>query len=422
MRMYRPILAATAAALLVLAGCQENDGQQQAAPAFPPAQVSVVETKAEPIPITNDLPGRIAATRIAEVRPRATGIVIKRVFEQGSLVKEGDVLYQIDPAPFQVQVDSAQATLRRAEAVRTQAKQTADRQDQLRRTNAASIQQFDDAVAQLAQAEADVAIARASLAAAELNLQYTNVTAPISGRIGRALITEGALVSANGTENLATIQQLDPVYADFTQSATDLIRLRKGMEEGALLSDKNEAKVRLLMDDGQPYPHEGRLLFSEAAVDETTGQVTLRGEFPNPDRDLLPGMYVRVLIEQGMRNDAIALPSQAIQRDSAGNAQVYLAKADDTLELRSVRIGQSTADKAVVIDGLKAGERVVVEGFQKIRPGAKVVPTSWEPAAASAQVPAADKPADGNGAAGTETPAKAGEQGEAKAQPAEPAK
>ncbi|OJF94969.1 MULTISPECIES: efflux RND transporter periplasmic adaptor subunit [Rhizobium/Agrobacterium group] len=419
MRKNRLTLTAAASVLLVLAGCQEDE-QKQAPPAYPPSQVSFVETRMEPIPITNDLPGRVAPTRIAEVRPRATGIIIKRVFEQGSLVKEGDVLYQIDPASFQVQVDSAEATLRRAEAVRTQAKQTADRQDQLRRSNAASAQQFDDATAQLAQAEADVAIASASLATAQLNLQYTNVTAPISGRIGRALITEGALVSANGTENLATIQQLDPVYADFTQSATDLIRLRKGMQDGALSGDKNEAKVRLLMDDGEPYAHVGKLLFSEAAVDETTGQVTLRGEFPNPDGDLLPGMYVRVLIEQGVRNDAISLPIQAIQRDTAGNAQVYIAKADDTLELRSVRLGQSTVDKAVVIEGLKTGDRVVVEGFQKIGPGAKVVPTPWNPDGATGQ--AADKPqAEGENAPAAQ-PAADGEQGEAKVQPAETAK
>jgi membrane fusion protein (multidrug efflux system) len=390
MRMNRPILAVTTAALFVLAGCQEKE-EQQAAPVYPPAQVSVVTTSAAPVTITNDLPGRIAATRVAEVRPRVTGIVIQRVFEQGSMVKEGDVLYRIDPASFQVQVESAEGTLRRAKAVQLQARQSADRQEQLKKSNVASAQQYDDAVATLAQADADVAIAEAGLATAKLNLQYASVTAPISGRIGRALITEGALVSANGTENLATIQQLDPVYADFTQSATDLIRLRKAMKTGAVSGDPNEAKVHLLMDDGSAYPHVGRLLFSEAAVDETTGQVTLRGEFPNPDGDLLPGMYVRVLIEQGIEQNAISVPAQAIQRDTAGNAQLYVVKGDDTVELRPVSTGQVSGDRWVVSKGLNVGEKVVVEGFQKVRPGAKVVPADWKPAEVSTEA----KPADG---------------------------
>lgn len=412
MRMNRPILAATVAALLVLSGCQEGEGEKQAAPSYPPPQVSVITTKTEDIPITNDLPGRIAPTRISEVRPRATGIVIERVFEQGSIVKEGDVLYRIDPASFQVQVESAEGTLRRAQAVQLQARQAAERQEQLRKSGVATGQNFDDAVAQLAQADADVAIAEAGLATAKLNLQYTNVTAPINGRIGRALITEGALVSANGSENLATIQQLDPVYADFTQSATDLIRLRKSLQASALADGKKEAKVNLIMDDGSAYAHAGKLLFSEAAVDETTGQVTLRGEFPNPDGDLLPGMYVRVLIEQGIEKNAIAVPTQAVQRDTSGVAQVYVVKDDKTAELRTVSAGQVLGDQWVIRDGLKAGEKVIVEGFQKVRPGAPVEPTDWKAGAAqpadgkpaeakeggakpAAEATGADKPADG---------------------------
>jgi len=424
MRMNRLILAATTAALLALAGCQEKEEQKQAAPAYPPAQVAVVTTSAGPVTITNDLPGRIAATRVSEVRPRVTGIVIQRVFEQGSMVKEGDVLYRIDPASFQVQVESAEGTLRRAKAVQLQARQSADRQEQLKKSNVASAQQYDDAVATLAQADADVAIAEAGLATAQLNLQYASVTAPISGRIGRALITEGALVSANGTENLATIQQLDPVYADFTQSATDLIRLRKAMKTGAVSGDPNEAKVHLLMDDGSPYPHVGRLLFSEAAVDETTGQVTLRGEFPNPDGDLLPGMYVRVLIEQGIEQNAISVPAQAIQRDTAGNAQLYVVKADDTAELRPVTTGQVSGDRWVISKGLDVGEKVIVEGFQKVRPGAKVAPADWKPADAAASADA--KPADAQSSVTESSDTKAADtkpaDGETKAAPAEAAK
>lgn len=394
MRMNRLILTAAVAGLALLAGCQKQE-EQQAAAAFPPSPVAVVTTKTEELPITNELPGRIAATRVAEVRPRVTGIVVDRVFEQGSMVKEGDVLYRIDPAPFQVLVDSAAATLTRAKAVRLQAQQAADRQTQLRKSGAAALQQYDDAIAQLAQADADVAVAEAGLATAALNLQYASVTAPISGRIGRALITEGALVSANGTENLATIQQLDPVYADFTQPATDLIRLRKALQDGQLMTGKNEAAVQLVLDDGSLYDHKGKLLFSEAAVDETTGQVTLRGEFPNPDRDLLPGMYVRVQIQQGVEKGAIAVPQQAVQRSNTGQSQVYVVNAENKVEFRNITLGRTVGNRWLVSNGLKAGEKVIVEGFQKIGPGAEVVPSEWDPNAKPASDPAAE-PAQGD--------------------------
>lgn len=417
MRFTKPISIVTFGALLILAGCQE-DQTQQGGFAFPPPQVSVITVKAEDVPITNDLPGRIAATRTAEVRPRATGIVIERIFEQGSQVKEGDVLYRIDPASFQVQVNSAEATLRRAKAVQAQARTTADRQEQLRKSNVASAQAYDDAVAQLAQADADVAIAEASLATAKLNLEYTDVKAPISGRIGRALITEGALVSANGTENLATIQQLDPVYADFTQSATDLMRLRKALEDGDLMADNNSADVKLMLDDGSEYPHPGKLLFSEAAVDETTGQVTLRGEFPNPDGDLLPGMYVRVQIEQGIERNAVLVPQQAVQRDASGSALVYVVSADNKAGTRNVRVGRAAGTRWVITDGLKDGEKIIVEGFQKVQPGGEVVPAAWDPnAVANAAKPAAEGDAAQTGEAGKaeggEDAAKTGEAGKA---------
>ena len=349
MRFTRPISIATLGALLILAGCQEEQAPQGGF-SFPPPQVAVITVKAEDVPITNDLPGRIAATRTAEVRPRASGIVVERVFEQGS-----QVLYRIDPAPFQVQVDSAEATLRRAKAVQAQAKNASERQEQLKKSNVSSAQAYDDAVAQLAQADADVAIAEAGLATAKLNLQYTEVKAPISGRIGRALITEGALVSANGTENLATIPQL-------------------------------------VLDGGPAYPHPGKLLFSEAAVDESPGQVTLRGEFPNPDGDLLPGMYVRVQIEQGIEKAAVLVPQQAVQRDSAGGALVYVVSADNKAGTRPVRVGRAAGARWVITDGLKDGEKIIVEGFQKVQPGGEVVPSEWDPnaVAAAAQKPAAE--------------------------------
>ena len=342
----------------------------------PPVAVSVITAEAQDLPITNELPGRIAPTRIAEVRPRVSGIVVERVFQQGAFIKEGSVLYRIDPAPFNVQVDSAKATLQRAEAVQLRARQQEDRLKELRERNVSSASQLDDAVAALAQADADVAAAHAGLTSAELNLQYTEVRAPISGRIGRALITEGALVSS--ADKLATIQQLDPVYADFTQSVNAMMALRRGLKDGTVTSvSKDEAKVRLQFDDGTEYQHAGRLLFSEATVDATTGQVILRGEFPNPDDDLLPGMYVRVLIEQGVERNVIAIPQQAVQRDGGGRSQIYVVKADGTAELRAVRTGRVVGNKWIIEEGLAPGERVVVEGFQKLRPGAVVSPQAW---------------------------------------------
>ncbi|OJU98261.1 MAG: efflux transporter periplasmic adaptor subunit [Shinella sp. 65-6] len=410
MRFMRPISIATFGALLILAGCKEEQAPQEGF-SFPPPQVATITVKAEDVPITNDLPGRIAATRTAEVRPRASGIVVERVFEQGSLVKEGDVLYRIDPASFKVQVDSAEATLRRAKAVQAQAKNDTVRQEQLKKSNVASAQAYDDAIAKLAQADADVAIADAGLATARLNLEYTDVKAPISGRIGRALITEGALVSANGTENLATIQQLDPVYADFTQSATDLIRLRKALQDGDLMADNNSADVKLVLDDGSDYPHPGKLLFSEAAVDESTGQVTLRGEFPNPDGDLLPGMYVRVQIEQGIEKGAVLVPQQAVQRDASGSALVYVVSADNKAGTRPVRVGRAAGTRWVITDGLKDGEKIIVDGFQKVQPGGEVVPSEWDP---NAVANAAQKPAEEGAAdAKAEAAAPAGDAGKA---------
>jgi membrane fusion protein (multidrug efflux system) len=391
MKINRVVSYVLLCALGLLASCEEKKAPQQAF-AFPPSAVSVITTVAEPLPITNDLPGRIAPTQISEVRPRVSGIVIQRVFQQGSMVKEGDVLYRIDPEPFKVQVASAEATLARARASQLQARQQADRQREMKKSNVTSAQAVEDAIANLAIADADVAAAEAGLSSAKLNLRYADVTAPISGRIGRAQITEGALVSGNGTENLATIQQLDPVYADFTQPAADLIRLRKALESGGVMSPKGDAPVRLMLDDGSIYEHPGKLLFSEATVDATTGQVTLRGQFPNPEGDLLPGMYVRVLIEQGVEKNAIAVPQQAVQRDSAGKAQVYVVTADNTAQIRPVVVARAVDDRWVISQGLKPGEKVVVEGFQKIGPGAKVVPSEWK--ADKAGKTAAEKTAD----------------------------
>lgn len=376
------IFAVALSAIVLVSACDEAaENKQAAAPQARPAMpVGTIVVAAEDIPIVNDLPGRIAPTEIAEVRPRVSGLVIKRIFQQGAVVEAGDVLYRIDPAPFKVQVDSARATLARAEAVQKQARLEADRQKELRSRKVSSAQTFDNAIAALAQADADVAAARAGLAAAELDLQYTEVRAPIGGRIGRALVTEGALVASTSTEPLAIIRQLDPVYADFTQSAKQLRALRAGINAGNVsLSEDGAATIRLKFDDGAPYPLTGRLLLQESTVDSTTGQITLRGEFPNPDNALLPGMYVRVQIEQGIRRNAVAVPQQAVQRDTAGKARVYVVKDDMTLELRYVELGAITGNRWIVESGLVVGEQVVVEGFQKVRPGAPVAPKPWEP-------------------------------------------
>ncbi len=378
-------LAASVFAMLGIAGCGEsNDATATAAP--PPASVAVVTVVPETLPITNELPGRIAPTRIAEVRPRVSGILVARVFEQGSVVKEGDVLYRIDPAPFRVKVDSAKATLARAEATRTLAKQKEDRQAQLKSRQITSDQSYDIAVAELAQADADVAAAKAGLDAAELDLQYTEVRAPIGGRIGRALVTEGALVGTTDAQSLATIQQLDPIYADFTQSANQLLALRRTAEAEARAagSDASRAHVVLNFDDGTPYAHMGRFLFSEAAVDASTGQIILRGEFPNPAGDLLPGMYVRVQIVQGEQADALAVPERAVQRDAGGAAQVFVVGPDNKAELRKVTAGRIVNNRWVIDRGLKPGDKVVVEGFQTLAPGAPVDPQPWQPGASSA--------------------------------------
>lgn len=379
-------IAAAIGLLAILAACTDSGGAPpSAAQAMPPAGVSVLTVSPERLALVDELPGRIVPTRIAEVRPRVSGIVLERVFEQGSYVNQGDVLYRIDPATFEVQVASAEANLASAKAGQLQARQEADRQNALRDRNVSSQQSLDNAAGALAQANANVAAAEANLAGARLNLEYTEVRAPISGRIGRALITEGALVSANGAESLATIQQFDPVYADFTQSSRELVNLRRSLENGTLVSaGEDAASVTLVLDDGSQYPHKGRLLFQESAVDASTGQVTMRAELPNPDGDLLPGLYVRVLIEQAVDQDAITIPQQSLLRDAGGNSQVYVVKDDNTVELRPVQVARSLNDRYVIANGLEAGDKVVVEGFQKIGPGAPVNPEEWQAPAASA--------------------------------------
>lgn len=356
----------------------------QAPAQMPPTGVSFIALEARDIPLVNELPGRIAPIRIAEVRARVTGIIQQRVFEQGSLVKAGDVLYRIDPSLFKVRVASARASLQRAQATELNASQQFDRQKLLRERNASSDVEYESAAAALAQAKADVALAQAALDEAEINLGHTEVKAPISGVIGGALVTEGGLVTADSGDPLATIQQIDPVYADFTQPAGDLLTIRRDIAAGRLAPPPEGGTVNLVFDDGSVHEKPGTLLFSSTTVDATTGQVTLRAEFPNPNRDLLPGLYVRVRIEQAIRKNALTVPQRAVLRDATGAATVFVIGAGNKVEPRNLTLGPAMGSDWLVAEGLKDGDKVVVEGGQKLQPGMEVAPEEWKPADAAA--------------------------------------
>jgi membrane fusion protein (multidrug efflux system) len=371
----------------LLTACDEPASAIAAQPVAAP-EVSFVTVKQRPFAVVRELPGRIAPTRIADVRPQVSGIVVERMFHQGSDVKAGDPLYQIDPKPFHVDLMAQQAAQAKAEAVLDQATQHAERIATLARQHVASDAQNETAIAAKRQAEADVAARKADVARARLNLDYATIRAPIRGRIGAALVSEGALVVPNDVNSLASIQQLDPIYADFTQSVSDLNKLRRAFERGDLEQiEPGAAKIRLVVDDGA-YALTGKLLFSEAKVNADTGQVTLRGEFPNPKGELLPGMYVRVLIEQGIDTDAIAVPQQSVQRSSDGGSEVYVIKPDNRVAVQPIRTGAVQGGQWLVSDGLKAGDRVVVEGFQKFAAGDLVKPRPLDEVATGTVAPA----------------------------------
>ena len=368
-----------AAAAPLLAGCDQPQSAA-AAVATPEAtpEISIVTVKPQPRAIVRELPGRIAPTRVSEVRPRVSGIVVERLFRQGSEVRAGDPLYRIDPRPFEVEVQANEAALTKAQATYERAVQQARRIGYLAKERAAPEIENEKAIAAEKEAAADVEARKADLARARLSFDYSTIRAPIDGVVGAANLSEGALVVQNDSAVLATIQQLDPIYADFTQSVGELTRLRHAFETGDLERIAPDAiKVRLVLDDGSLYPVAGKLLFSEAKVDANTGQVTLRGEFANPRRDLLPGMYVRVRIEQGIDSDAIAVPQQAVQRNGGGGSEVFVVRDDNRVVLQPVRIGSAQEGQWFVTEGLKAGDKVVVEGFQKFAPGDKVKPQAW---------------------------------------------
>lgn len=359
--------------LVLLSGC----GHKSPPSAPPPPKVTVVTVQAQAVPITTELPGRVTGYRTAEVRPQVNGIVLKRLFVEGSDVKAGQQLYQIDPAPYQASYDSALAAAASARAL-------ADRYKPLVEANAVSKQDYDNAVASHLQARAAVETAR-------INLIYTRVLSPITGRIGRSSITEGALVTANQATALATVQQLDPVYVDVTQPTTTLLRLKREATAGLLTQNETgQAQVRLRLEDGSDYARPGTLEFSEVTVDEGTGSVTLRALMPNPERLLLPGMFVREEIQEGVRQGAVLAPQQGISHDQKGEPNALVVRADNTVELRPLGIDRAIGDQWLVTSGLKPGERVIVEGIQSAKPGAQVVPEEYRPSdETTAQPPAA---------------------------------
>ena len=370
------------AAGLGLAACGDSPSKAAgtggpAAGGPPPAEVGVVTVTPGDVGLVTELPGRLEASRVAEVRARAAGILQQRVFREGSDVKAGQLLFRIDAAPYAAALQSAEASLARAQANRTQATALANRYKPLVAENAISQQEFANAQAAQQSAEADVAVAQAAVQTASINLGYASVTAPIAGRIGRALVTEGALVGQGQATELAVIQQVNPLFVNFTQSAAEVLRLRRSLEAGQLKgAGAGAASVRVVLEDGSEHPQAGKLLFSDLTVDPTTSQITLRAEVPNPEGALLPGLYVRVRLEQATARDAITLPQQAVTRSARGDT-VMVVDAEGKVAPRPVKLGGQQNAQWVVLDGLEAGEQVMVDGFQKLRGGAPVKPVPW---------------------------------------------
>jgi membrane fusion protein, multidrug efflux system len=368
-----------------LIGCHGGE----AVPARPAVEVGVVTLKPRPVTITTDLPGRTSSYRVAEVRPQVSGVVLKRLFVEGSEVKGGQPLYQIDPAPFQASYDSAKATLEHAQAELTTAKLLEERYRPLVEANAVSRQQNDNAVASALQAQADVASAKAAVETARINLAYTHVLSPISGRTSRSSVTEGALVTASQVAALVTVTQLDPIYVDVTQPATVLLRLQRELEAGQLVNrGANAAAVGLKLEDGSEYAREGTLQFSEVTVDQSTGSVTLRAEFPNPSHLLLPGMFVRARIQEGVQQQALLVPEPGVTHDQRGEPVALIVGDGNKVEQRTLKTDRVVGDQWLVVGGIKPGDRVVVSGLQKAHPGDEVTPVeAGQTAAARAAAP-----------------------------------
>ena len=401
-------LVLAAVLVLFLTGCGKGAAPAAGAAPPPPPQVGVVTVTPGDVGLVTELPGRLEASRVAQVRARAAGILQKRLFREGSDVKAGQPLFTIDAAPYAAAVASARAGQARAEANLAQATALADRYKPLVEANAISKQEYANAVASQKQAAADVAVGKANVQTASITLGYASVAAPISGRIGRSLVTEGALVGQGDATQLAVIQQINPMYVNFTQSASDALKLRSAMAGGQFkrANGADAASVRIVLEDGTEYAQPGKLLFSDLTVDPTTGQITLRAEVPNPRGQLLPGLYVRVRLEQAQATNAITLPQQAVTRTAQGDT-VMVVGSDGKVTPRTIKIGSAKDTKWVVLDGLKAGEQVMVDGFQKLQmmpPGTLVKAVPWQPPGAASS-PAGSAPAP---AAGTSAPMAAG--------------
>lgn len=366
------LLLAVSLAVLLLGGCKEKTEPQAMMGPRGPVEVDTITLKTEPVRMEVELPGRMEPFRVAEVRPQVNGIIQKRIFTEGSEVKAGDVLYQIDPAIYQAQFDSAKAAYEKAKAVEHSAKVKAEKYRNLVRTKAVSELDQIEVEAAWQQAVADIASAKAALNSAKINLDYTTITAPISGRIGKSMITEGALVTAQQTTALAIIQQLDPLYVDVTQPSTELLKLKKQLAmNSADNGDNKKSQVTILLEDGSEYGQAGAQEFSDVTVDETTGTVTLRAIVPNPDEELLPGMFVRARISNGEKN-AVLIPAASISRNNKGQAVVMLIDSESRVESRIIESGRNIGDKVLVNGGLKANEVLITAGLQKIKPGVTV--------------------------------------------------
>lgn len=357
----------------LLAGCNDQ-GETQAHPTEPQVTVHIVESS--PLAVTTELPGRTTAFRIAEVRPQVSGIVLKRNFTEGSDVEAGQSLYQIDPATYQADYNSAKGELAKSEAAAAIAHLTVKRYVPLVGTKYISQQEYDQAIADARQADASVIAAKAAVESARINLAYTRVTSPISGRIGKSNVTEGALVTNGQATELATVQQLDPIYVDVTQSSNDFMRLKQSVEQGNLHKDNTRSTVELVMENGQSYPLKGSLQFSDVTVDESTGSITLRAVFPNPQHTLLPGMFVRARIDEGVQPNAILVPQQGVTRTPRGDATVMVVNDKSQVEARPVVAAQAIGDKWLISEGLQPGDKVIVSGLQKARPGVQVKATA----------------------------------------------
>jgi membrane fusion protein (multidrug efflux system) len=373
------VLVAVAAALFLTA-CSPA-GAQGPAHAAGPAPVTVLTLQPQRVELSAELAGRTVAYQTAEVRPQVNGIVKTRAFTEGSDVRAGQLLYQIDPASYQAARDSAQAALSKAEATATTAKLKAGRYDELAGIDAVSKQLRDDARAALQQAQADVEAARAAVRTAQIDLDRTRVSAPIAGRIGRSAVTPGALVTANQAGAMATLQQLDPIFVDVTQTSAELLRLQRQLADGTLQRDAaGQARVKLLLEDGTTYALDGKLQFSELQVDATSGSVTLRAQFPNPKRQLLPGMYVRAQVQSGVQAQALLAPQSAVSRDAKGNATAMVVGKDGKAEARQLQTGAVVNGQWLVTAGLAAGDQLIVDGLQRLRPGAPVQAAAAAPA------------------------------------------